>query len=777
MAEIVPADRHSLLGGQGERLIASIAGVLGIVAGVHLLFSIFLNAFFWSFSFDGYFANGAFQLFNPLRRLADGQAPGRDFQVFHGVGTAYLHYPLYLLLGKNLFASEMARHLVSPILFLASNFLFFMAATRKVVLSLWLSILSYFVGLAFFAYLLYPGNSLMGARCALPIVAGALVMAAPWLKERFGSLRFPVYETLLALVLAASFFVATEQGLAIISAWVVLQAALLISSGGRMQRVRELFVVLSLCVLHLAIFYLLVSGRDFLSPIRYALVDIPSDQFWYFGAPPNAFYHDVSDLFLPGYLRSVYLTGTLLFAVVVAVALLLKRRDAQGPLFLLLYGLISMASVFGYISDAYAQPLARVCFLAAVWLFVVVLPEWLGSVSNDRARRKLLRGCHSAVLCLAVLLGVVRFDMTWPSLRAQAEMMMRFSTDQSAPLVSGVWLQSGWAGHMKSAARHIDFAPEALVAWNLTDHNWQRGVFRRGAGFFTPPDESLKRGDRLVFASGPRTIETVEHTGRWTNIWLDGEKLDPKKDGFPNPIYREHPSERPPVLWSTYAGLPEARLGTFHPSFDYIIHAVGEGNRAQYLKRFEELRPEFVRTDNTYQWGYGEWLLNTSWDFYALVVDNYRILEKDFNGILWQRKEDEWRGGNQPQGGITILPESAGRIEIPMTDVDESQVLIVTVHYEVRNRWSFVPFFGNLPRYLLFLQDARSSTPVSLPPGRNELTFPVVTRVESRPVLVPRVLSMIPGAELNVKEITYRKLHLNEQNRGLFFEDEPPSAR
>ena len=47
-----------------------------------------------------------------------------------------------------------------------------------------------------------------------------------------------------------------------------------------------------------------------------------------------------------------------------------------------------------------------------------------------------------------------------------------------------------------------------------------------------------------------------------------------------------HPDGTPPTLWSTYAGLLEARNGLFHPSFDYIIHALGPANRAKYVEDF-----------------------------------------------------------------------------------------------------------------------------------------------------------------------------------------------
>lgn len=44
---------------------------------------------------DSYAANGTFQLYNPLRRLLDGEVLARDFPFFHGVGVPLLHFPLF----------------------------------------------------------------------------------------------------------------------------------------------------------------------------------------------------------------------------------------------------------------------------------------------------------------------------------------------------------------------------------------------------------------------------------------------------------------------------------------------------------------------------------------------------------------------------------------------------------------------------------------------------------------------------------------------------------
>ncbi|HEY5062451.1 MAG TPA: hypothetical protein VII52_13000, partial [Gemmatimonadaceae bacterium] len=77
------------------------------------------------------------------------------------------------------------------------------------------------------------------------------------------------------------------------------------------------------------------------------------------------------------------------------------------------------------------------------------------------------------------------------------------------------------------------------------------------------------------------------YTGIWPQTLAEGQMVI---DAHRNP------DGSPPTIWSTYAGLLEARNGRFHPSFDYIIHALGPANRANYVGDFVRLRPQIVQT-------------------------------------------------------------------------------------------------------------------------------------------------------------------------------------
>lgn len=80
-----------------------------------------------------------------------------------------------------------------------------------------------------------------------------------------------------------------------------------------------------------------------------------------------------------------------------------------------------------------------------------------------------------------------------------------------------------------------------IQSFNLTDKNWQNGISLSKSVFFIENNflnrQSLKIGDRLNFDySGSRTIQSLNYSTQYINIFVDGEKLDSIKDGYPNKI-------------------------------------------------------------------------------------------------------------------------------------------------------------------------------------------------------------------------------------------------
>lgn len=208
------------------------------------------------------------------------------------------------------------------------------------------------------------------------------------------------------------------------------------------------------------------------------------------------------------------------------------------------------------------------------------------------------------------------------------------------------------------------------------------------------------------------------------------------------------PHGEPPTLWSTYAGWIEARNGIFHPSFDYIIHALGPDNRRKYVERFRATRPELVQTVLPAYTQYEEWLEDNDWAFYDEVLRWYTVTSVTPWSIFWERRETPGPaarliGEMDVPSGVTTLP-------LPPIPIDSSAPITlveVDVQYEIHNPTHWIPIIGESPRYLIDVEGAVSRVPVSLNPFVRETQFPVFVRAGQTPLLRFQTFSLVPGAE------------------------------
>ena len=153
------------------------AAVVPFIFPIYILIHASVTAFSAVVPFRGDPIDGAFQIFDPLRRIAAGQIPGVDFQFYHGILVPFVHYPLFALLGKTIFASELSRHFVSLGAFVASLYFLCLAYTRKLGAAATLSTLAVLLLLVSGAYgLIYPGVSLPGLRSTPPLILFAILL-------------------------------------------------------------------------------------------------------------------------------------------------------------------------------------------------------------------------------------------------------------------------------------------------------------------------------------------------------------------------------------------------------------------------------------------------------------------------------------------------------------------------------------------------------------------------------------------------------------------------
>ena len=350
--------------------------------------------------FPGHEGDGPFQLFNPLRRIDAGQTGGVDFQYFHGLALPYLHYPLYRLGGGDLYAAEMARHVVALAVYLGTTLAACFAIARRITPALGLTALALVVGDQVNLYgVVTAGNASMGVRSATPILVLAALLAG---------FRPRVEAVVVGVLAGAGILFGVEHGVATLAMVGVVWAArrwwsLPGASFGWAASVAAVTLVT------LATGLVAIGGRaGAVGSLTFSFAEVPADQFWYFGAPPNPFLHRWADVFTD---RQLWLRALGPFAILGVIAVrtgrarVADRPAAAAALGLIGYGSFATASYFGYSSTHYLEPLTRTAIVAALvlaWRAWLVLEEQGGAA--EPLRRNLC-GAVAAATALALVVG------------------------------------------------------------------------------------------------------------------------------------------------------------------------------------------------------------------------------------------------------------------------------------------------------------------------------------------------------------------------------------
>ena len=320
--------------------------------------------------FPGHEGDGPFQLFNPLRRIAAGQVGGVDFQYFHGIGLPYLHYPLFVLAGSDLHAAELARHVVNLAAFLVTTLAVAAALTRRLTPTLGVTVVLMLLADQFALHsIIKVENASLGLRSSVPLLLFAILLTG---------FRPKVESVLVGIFAGAGLLFGVEHGVAALAmigaAWFGRRWWGL--DGGSF---RWAGTVAGLAVATAASGLLAIGGvTGAVGALRYAFVELPHDQFWYFGVPPNPFLYHWADVFTD---RSLWLKALGPFAVVGVLATWQARsHPADRPttvavLGLLTYGLLATTAYFGYCSPHYLEPLTRVAIVGGV---TMLWRAWVG---------------------------------------------------------------------------------------------------------------------------------------------------------------------------------------------------------------------------------------------------------------------------------------------------------------------------------------------------------------------------------------------------------------
>ncbi|WP_131801979.1 hypothetical protein [Klenkia taihuensis] len=299
-----------------------------------------------------YQLDGAFQTASGLFRLADGELPGRDFFPYLGIGPVFLLFPLFLAAGADLTASVFSSYAVTQLVFQTVvgvlAMLFFPrrsgraflvgAGIAAVVAALGMfrpEVYTWFDGLIGIAAI--PGNSLRPIRAAAPYLltmVAFLLLRGGWTIRRAAVLGGAA-----GLVMAVW---SNDYGLASGGLILVLTSILVLVRGWtpRWQGLVALWAGAAGGFIGAGF---LATAGGFVPLLRYNLVDVRGDQFWYFGpwSPADRIY-SIGDLY-----RSMANEGALpaLLVLVVVLVLAVLRPTVERALVLFLGGAVLAGGV------------------------------------------------------------------------------------------------------------------------------------------------------------------------------------------------------------------------------------------------------------------------------------------------------------------------------------------------------------------------------------------------------------------------------------------------
>jgi len=474
--------------------------------------------------FSGVAIDGPFQLYNSLRRIQAGFHPGVDFQYFHGLGIPYSHYWLYRLLGGGLRGSELSRQLITAALYPVVPLVVFRAFTKSWTKALCLTVAMFAASYALkMSQVIFALNGMLGVRSALPTMLPAVLFAV----------RSPRLRTALTgAILGGSLFVSTEQGLAVMLAYGLVSAILLVRSNDRRGAAVELVSAIAIGVALLVVLLLAVGGVSGMrGALHYNFQIVPMDQYWYFGAPPN--------IYVPSWglgFRMVLATPAVAVALIgglTTVVVYLRRawiapddesrRWAYALAVVSVYALVSCASLLGVFTPAYVQPARRVLLL------IVLLELWAYAERFDGRRDAsgwlgvprgiaVATGAITGYAFLAVTLLPATLAIALP------HVIVGHAFGNDGFTMSGIWPESLREGQ-KAIDTHRRPAGQPPSFWS-TYAGWleaRNGMFHPDFDYIIHalgPDNRQSYVERFE-ATQPTLVQTVRPTYTQYEAWLE----------------------------------------------------------------------------------------------------------------------------------------------------------------------------------------------------------------------------------------------------------------
>ena len=487
--------------------------------GVMLLFV--LHAFENSLFFQGIPINWAFQHFNPLRRLFDGQIPGVDFIVFHWTGLTLLFAPIFAVLGQNLFSSEFSRYFLNALsIFLAIYFFLWVVQKKKNIYEklLYSSTLSLLFWYSWVFWLLDPfgpAYSSLWVRTLIPIISFVTFYHQLQKIDFTSPKEFAQIWCIAGLLVAFSMFFSTEQWIAMALSFFCTFFFVSPAKGPWSSRLITIWT----CCMWLIVSFLWVlfvySLWHIEKPLTFLFHDIPIDQIWYYGAPPNRILTSIYDLYrsVVDYkvIRQLFLfILTLIF--IIGVHIFQSKRFSRKDIFFIylffLYGLISITSNIWMYSPHYFEVSSRVCLFLIIFI-ISHFPLW-------EIFFKGLKGISLAVLILLLFTGGGH------DIFSQFQNISQDFQNAKWPKYSWVYLSWDiWNNYFNIIEKHLWAAKtELYIDTSFSDSIWKNGKMNVSTFKVKSPDYlKLRSDDQVKFNNQKYLVLWVDYNNWEVTVW------------------------------------------------------------------------------------------------------------------------------------------------------------------------------------------------------------------------------------------------------------------
>ncbi|MBD2019959.1 hypothetical protein H6F43_07125 [Leptolyngbya sp. FACHB-36] len=694
------AYRYKLIAPSLEQAVAVVAV---------LSFALVTIVFVWrtKYNLEFFPINGAFQTFNPSRRICAGETPGADFNPYLGLGTTYVIAFLTYIFGCNFAASQLSNHLIHVVChWLAFLMLFRLCGSSIKNAIIFSSFIITLLLMAFFEpfslyfindlyypadyrffyswqELMTPANSNLGLRSALPFITSFIALAGLHFVK-----KAKLQSLLLGGLIGVQPFWSNDYGIPSTIALITITIIYIVKAHSSRRAVHFSLVAVSSLTTFLILGLALTKGR-LLYWLKENFTGVAADQFWYFDIRKYIFY--------PGYLR-------------IQSGKIIELEDVVNYLFhpFFLVYLSALATITLAVLAA-QKPLDRkqIHYLFLVYVGMTAFGAGtLSSLGGTFSWRyyNTARLVSYFIVPVAIILIAQR---------------TKLSTHLQKLLVSTK------RRYKNSLVDFTVISHQCVVVFLLT-------IFIAEILSVTVVHLPLTRayGDNYFY---------VETLGGWLPNYFKAafqiaEQIRDETQMLPN-------TQR---MLSTYASMMDVVVGSKNVTgVDYIIHALGDKARQNYLDHWRVAPPEYITTIREDFTDWESWIRRLNWWFYRSFAHDYKPVVATPYNIVWKRSSTP-TAYDTSAADCTIRRERNNTVELSVAirnrlnsnNLNEVYVVDLALNYYLDVKPSGIPFLGK--RELINATETRTpfSKPIAfignrsygLPPRHQDWHIPVEVR-------------------------------------------------